>query len=109
LTTAKVLSQFKTAEIDDEHANEFMVYETQAGDLSLSAFEICGGPLPSRIISDARRLTIKETVSENIYRHFGQLSRQWKSDRRFESSEMLGWRPDRAGCCVYTGPATGSD
>jgi hypothetical protein len=109
LTSPKVLSQFETAELDDEHVNEFMVYATQAGDLSLSAFEICGGPLPFRIISDAQRLTIEETISENIYRDYGQLSRQWESDRRFESSKRLGWRPDRAGGCVYTGSATGPD
>lgn len=42
--------------------------------------------LPFSIDPDARRLSIKEAIAENIYREPGQLDKQWGDGKKY------GWR-----------------
>lgn len=109
LTNSRKSEQTEIVEVTDEQVNTFFSYVTQDG--THPPPEALTAPLPFKVASDARRLSVGEAVSENIYRDYGQLSRQWESDRRYERTRTLGWRTDGTRGCVYMGPgpAKGSD
>lgn len=99
LTNSNILEQPEIVELDDGQVSLFLAYATQTHDDPPTPF--LGVPLPFKVVSDARRLTMGEAVSRNIYRDLGQLSREWEADRKFERSRYLGWGPDGTGGCVH--------
>jgi hypothetical protein len=102
LTNSKKPGQTEIIELTDEQVKAFFSYVTQEG--THPPAKALSAPLPFRVPSDARRLTVGEAVSAKIYRDYGQLSQQWESDRRYEKTRTLGWRADGTRGCVYMGP-----
>jgi len=109
LTNSKKSGRTVLVELTDEQVKAFFVFVTQEG--SHPPGEALSSPLPFKVSSNTRRLTVGEAVSKNIYRDYGQLSYEWESDRRYERTKTLGWRADGTRGCVYMGPgpAQGSD
>lgn len=81
LTEPNICAPTKIVQLNEEQVNSFMVYASRVGDRPPT--ETSGVPLPFGVNSDARRLTIEQAVSENIYREYGQLSREWESNRLY--------------------------
>jgi hypothetical protein len=98
LTNSNILEQPEIVELDDGQVSSFAAYAMQADNDPPAPF--LGVPLPFKVVSNARRLTMGEAVARNIYRDLGQLSREWEADRKFERSRYLGRRPDGTGGCV---------
>jgi hypothetical protein len=99
LTNSKISEDTVIVELTDEQVKAFFAFVTQEG--SHPPAEALGSPLPFKVSSDARRLTVGEAVSENVYRDYGQLSYEWERDRRYERTKTLGWRADGTRGCVY--------